>query len=839
MLEQFTAALAERGLHPNAIVPDGKIHRFSTHPTNKRDNAGWYSLTIDGDCAWGGFGCHRQGIKESWHSHSNKRLSAKQRLELDKKSKAAVAKRQREEKAELESAISRAKWIWSNSNATGLSSHPYVVRKKIKPLSAKIYRGFIAVPLYNDGEWAGLQLISPQKNEETGRDKTFIRGTRLFGSYSMLAWPQEDPPTIIICEGWATACTCHEATGLPVVIAFSSSNLVPVSKYIRKLYKNSIVIVAADNDESGIKYAREASLAIGGIVRIAEEGDFNDVAAANGIGAVKDALLPPPEPAPYHEERAPEPDRFPFRMLGYNAGHYYYLPEGAPQVTQLAVQGHTKQALMSLAPLDWWIANFSNNDGGIATDKAVDYIFRGCERAGIFDISLVRGRGAWIDNGKVVLNLGDRVVSEGKDYKPSEFPSKYIYQTAFALNGKIVDPMDTKQANRFHRLCEVLPFESELSAFFLSGWCVCAHIGGALDWRPHLWMLGKKGAGKSWCISNVVKPILGKNRIFVQSASTEAGIRQMLGGDALPVLFDEAEGVNAFDQNRLQKVLELVRQSSSETGGIIAKGTPGGKALQFNIRSCFMFSSINAAVIQPSDKSRVTLLEISEEFRKVSFEDLVAHQAELLTDDYISGFYARAVKLAPIIKDNAKVFAKAAAAVFGEQRAGDQIGTLLAGAFSLFSDKLMTYETAVEWMNKHDWTTQKEEIESQKDEEKLLYYLMQRTTRLKNEEYSIGKLVGIALNQSAEWDKVEDARKNLGQLGIKIDGSRMYISNTNPNLAKILENTAWAVNWSRILRRLPGAQAAGVTYFGFTGSETRAVSIPVDIFMQEERKIAA
>ena len=33
-----------------------------------------------------------------------------------------------------------------------------------------------------------------------------------------------------------------------------------------------------------------------------------------------------------------------------------------------------------------------------------------------------------------------------------------------------------------------------MSAYLLAGWIACAQIGGVLDWRPHVWITGRKGS---------------------------------------------------------------------------------------------------------------------------------------------------------------------------------------------------------------------------------------------------------------------------------------------------------------------------------------------------------
>ena len=82
----------------------------------------------------------------------------------------------------------------------------------------------------------------------------------------------------------------------------------------------------------------------------------------------------------------------------------------------------------------------------------------------------------------------------------------------------------------------------------------------------------------------------------VLGQTTEAGIRQELRADALAVIFDEAEEDGEAARRRIQAVLALARQASSESGARTLKGTVHGGALQFRIRSMFCMASIGGAV---------------------------------------------------------------------------------------------------------------------------------------------------------------------------------------------------------------------------------------------------
>ena len=85
---------------------------------------------------------------------------------------------------------------------------------------------------------------------------------------------------IIICEGFATAASLYENSGYLTVVAFDAGNLKNVALNIKSLYSASKIVVAGDNDLSGIgqKKALEAALAVNGqyLVPATVGHDWND-----------------------------------------------------------------------------------------------------------------------------------------------------------------------------------------------------------------------------------------------------------------------------------------------------------------------------------------------------------------------------------------------------------------------------------------------------------------------------------------------------------------------------------------------------------------------------------
>jgi len=331
--------------------------------------------------------------------------------------------------------------------------------------------------------------------------------------------------------------------------------------------------------------------------------------------------------------------------------------------------------LLQLAPLSWWESAYPAREG-FAVRAAANELIRACHRAGIFDPARARGRGAWLDEDRLVLHLGNRLLVDGIPHEIGSLPSACIYEQARPLDVRLGEPLGPAEAARLMDVCMQVAWEDrEGMGRLLAGWLVVAPICGAMPWRPHLWITSEHGAGKTWVLDNIVKPVLGPLALQVQSKTTEAGLRGELGLDARPVIFDEAETQNLRDRERLQQIPDLARQASSEHGADMLKGTQTSGVKRYRIRSCFAFSSINVGLAEAADQSRTIVLPMAPSDDSVErdngFARLKAIVAEIITPDFAGRFLARTLRLLPVIRANAAVFAAAIARQHGLRRLGD------------------------------------------------------------------------------------------------------------------------------------------------------------------------
>jgi putative DNA primase/helicase len=184
------------------------------------------------------------------------------------------------------------------------------------------------------------------------------------------------------------------------------------------------------------------------------------------------------------------------------------------------------------------------------------------------------------------------------------------------------------------------------------------------------------------------------------------------------------------------------------------------------------------------------------------------------------------ISLIPVVRANAEAFAGAAASRIGSQRMGDQVGSLLAGAYALHSDRKITAEEAKTWIEKQDWTEQTT-IQESPDEVLCLQRILQHVTRVPDHmgrptEYSVGEL--IEQTDRSLDPAVSNYRDTLLRMGIRVDSETVTIANQHAGIQEIMAGTPWT-DWGRILRRIPGAISTPAPV-RFAAVKVRGVALP-------------
>ena len=534
------------------------------------------------------------------------------------------------------------------------------------------------------------------------------------------------------------------------------------------------------------------------------------------------------------EEQTVEVDKY-FQCLGFDGETYFYQPRATGQVTKLSRSGHTSTNLVSIAPLSYWETLYPAKTGANWT-QAASNLFEASANVGVYSPNRIRGRGAYIDKKHTLLHLGEEIICNGERLsilKKLPFKTNYIYQRSANLYGCGNEPpLSDSQAYEILELAQRFQWDVQASGMLLAGWVALAPICGALDWRPHIWLTGGAGTGKSAILDRFVSPLLADMGVHVSGNTTEAGLRQTLKSDALPIMFDEAESNEKADQQRMQAILALARVASSETNAQMIKGSPNGEVIRFHLRSMFFLSSISTALKQGADRTRFAQLTLkttskyNKHERAFHWEQLEKDLDNKINETTAKKLISRTFSLINTIKKNIKVFSRLAGEKFDSQRLGDQYGALLAGAYSLMSSELVNLQTAEQMIDSVSWESYSESTELP-DERRCLQTILQHPVKIDKSEFLLGELVEIAGGKYHTFIESEQAQDTLGRHGLKVNSESLMVSNTSEALREILNGTSWQHSWSQVLTRLPNAEKAPATRFKGQGSVAKAVKIPV------------
>ena len=290
-VNEMIAAMKSDGLLVNNLIFDDLVHRVPTiAKPNQKD--GYYVAFSGGSSVYYG----------NWITGVEKAHSFQTNVTARDNSLALRAARAAYKEAQLKKQLASAKQCrtqWDNARA--VLTHPYLVRKQINPYAIRVNKhNNLLVPIIDEqGELINLQYIFPQG------DKRFNTGGRVKGGALQLGTLTEQT-TLLVCEGYATGCSLHEATGLPVVVAFNAGNLESVCIRVKQVNPTLKVVLCADNDhqtkvKTGHNIGLEKAQSIADKINVQvlwpnfdsdnSGSDFNDIHCQFGLDALRTILL--------------------------------------------------------------------------------------------------------------------------------------------------------------------------------------------------------------------------------------------------------------------------------------------------------------------------------------------------------------------------------------------------------------------------------------------------------------------------------------------------------------------------------------------------------------------
>ncbi|HHY7313420.1 TPA: LPD7 domain-containing protein [Escherichia coli] len=299
---EFAQVLENAGLVIQGLPQmDGAIHRVATRDDKKGAKSGAYKAYLDGRPA-GWYRDYRSADDSptNWVFSGGEQHDPLARLHLR-----AFAQQQRDDNArKLQQQYNKqARYARSYINQLPQATeHEYLTRKGIlaAPGVRLNNKNELVIPFSNSrGEIRSYQRIPVTG----GKDARILKDSEKTGNWFTFGTPENGRP-LLFAEGYATAASLHEATGLPVLMTVDAGNMIDVAENARQIWTDSPFVFCADNDHQrkinkGVSSAQKAAASTHGEVIIpafteAEKAqgltDFNDLDASRGRDAFQHVM---------------------------------------------------------------------------------------------------------------------------------------------------------------------------------------------------------------------------------------------------------------------------------------------------------------------------------------------------------------------------------------------------------------------------------------------------------------------------------------------------------------------------------------------------------------------
>lgn len=302
-----------------------------------------------------------------------------------------------------------------------------------------------------------------------------------------------------------------------------------------------------------------------------------------------------------------------FRCLGYDRAQYWFLTQKKRATISIGIGSFNGSKLQELAPLAWWTVHGMTSDQQmIKVSLAQDYVIRKQEAVGRYDPRLLRGAGVWREGDDIVINDGRHIVTRsGEKIEYADFHSKAVYLSSDTTFSDLSGEASTREEGvALMDLVGAQGWAKKSSALAVLGWSLIAPFGGILEWRPHVWLLGRKGTGKSYILDTIIRRLLGNFSLSGTSEITPAALRRKLGTDACPATLDEMDANGKKELERISAIGNIERNSSDDASGYAAICGSDGGTIDFLLRSCFCNASVNLPALIAAVDSRIIKCEL-------------------------------------------------------------------------------------------------------------------------------------------------------------------------------------------------------------------------------------
>lgn len=713
--------------------------------------------------------------------------------------------------------------------------------------------------------------------------------------------------TVLIVEGEKAADAAQANLTMPVTTSSGGSSAGKSADW--SPLKGRKVLIWPDADEPGIKHQETIApilAKLGCTIQVVDTTDLPDTYDAADLieesgfdikifltDRVRDWLPPgerptletgmevPPqwEPAddPIHNadgHPGENPNDLKFwapRILGVSNGCVAGIPYNGTEIKLIPDEKLSKSTLLTLARHDmyWGMTNpgpIRNGENTVDWDTAASDVMDTARAMGHISFENVRRRGAWREpDGSMLFNSGSHLhdISYLDDGEPRNAPiplsrhrGYYAYIGGPDLSGFVAphgEGISNGEGRKIVDILKEVTWVMPMSIYLLAGWIFAAPICGVAFWRPHIWITGPHGSGKSTVLQEIIIPLLNNMVRAFEGGSTAAGVRQDLKSDALAVIYDEAESERNRGQfkSTMEQILELARISSSSNSAAIVKGTASQtSAMSFECNSMFCFSSIVVDVESAADDSRISRFEIAKNPSPDSEDHFLRFRQmihETITPDFCNRFLRRAMDQAPFLRRNAEIFAEILSRILQDRRPADQLSTMIAGYFGLTVGGMVSREEAEKFCNRMPWA-ESVSHEKEYDESRALWAILNFGVRVEtgqtHKTMPLRVVMSIATGDELDSDlRPQAAREILRSWDIRYlttheakqfgAGDEGFLIDPNGTAVKTaLSQTRYVNAAKNMMIRRGGIETKPVRVGqGKIAKTVRAVFLPVDVIV--------
>jgi hypothetical protein len=480
------------------------------------------------------------------------------------------------------------------------------------------------------------------------KDKQFLQARKTNGRISMRGiggaifnlWQatRDVNKTLILVEGEKTCIALQEyieSKQLNYCVISVAGGSGQFDKMDLSSLINRKIIMWPDNDSVGIKAmqnaskcAQDNSLTVLGWVRLDPKWDkgFDAFDVLEAGKNVEDILS---NYARFNSAEhlvgettndAKDLSHFAFRILGYGAGDNIFIQSFEDGVVRVVgTRLETTKLLTIYNNIDFW-KKFAgtNQKDGVNEIECFSRLWAIAQEKGMYDVRKAKQFGIYIDSGKVVANVGQCLVVDGKPVSFGDFDGESTYEaciTKYDFN-PVLKQQELDDYERQLLIDAIMKSTTGLVQHrkCILGWIISSVLSGLEHKRPHIWIQGVYGSGKSFMSKKILNAVVlrGIAGEISGATSTIAGLKQTVGGRASPLIWDESNMKDRGNEDsnsmveKLKEILKISYDNDEQNGN--AQGNQEKTGDVYLPRFSCLFSSVNFPKLDGQVSSRMIVI---------------------------------------------------------------------------------------------------------------------------------------------------------------------------------------------------------------------------------------